>query len=217
MAKRTDNIITSGHTGRFGKFVFTSNDIVRSRPDFSKRVFSPAQIAHFTQWEQAIAFGRRAIRDPGLNDYYAKKAEQKKGLGAWHLAIKNYFEMPGIYSVHMGTRWNHDRVELEILSRGIYKLKELKITFSKPDGSILEEGPADLPDDDLFWYYPLQNEASATMGNLITFSGCSLPGHIFRNTMTIRNDFPFEAIVENDKISQTAKKNRKLKSQLRTD
>ena len=165
MAKRTDNIVTRGHTGRFGEFVFTCNDIVRTRPDFSKRVFSPAQVAHFSRWEQAKAYGRMAIRDPELNSYYGRKAERQKGLGAWHLAIKNYFELPGIRSIYIGTIWNYEHAVLQISSSGIYKLRELKITFSKPDGSILEEGPADLPKEDLYWYYPLQNEVLAAQGN----------------------------------------------------
>jgi len=216
MAKRTDNIITRGHTGRFGEFVFTSNDIIRTRPDFSKRVFSPAQVAHLTQWEQAKAFGRMAIRDPGLNSYYGRKAEKQKGLGAWHMAIKNYFELPGIRSIYIGTRWNYPGVTLQITSNGIFKLRELKITFSKPDGSILEEGPANLPEGEKYWYYPMQNEISAARGNQITFRGCSLPGHTIEKVFTICERIPFQSIIDGYSNHRVGK-NGKQKSQLRID
>ena len=77
----------------------TGKNSRKSAQQASKRVWSPLQKEHLGRVEWAKEFGRRAIRDPELNELYAMKAARKPGLGAWHMAVSDAYHVPVIYKI----------------------------------------------------------------------------------------------------------------------
>ena len=205
-----------GHSGKVGNLVITREGHMRSRPDTSKRVWSPAQLAHLGKWDQAKAYGRMVIRDQVLNSYYGQKALKLKGKGAWHLAIEDYFQHPDLYAVNFNDYNGRKGDCLKISEVNKYKLKEIMVTITNVMGEIIEKGFAFESEKRESWTYPIQQDYHPAPGTIIVVKAVSLPGHVEEKQIVIADTLPMEFLFSQDTNQQSNKK-RRMKSQLRTD
>ena len=213
MTKNRDNYLTNESSGKPDNHLLNSDDIIHRRPDFSYRIFSPAQVAHLSRWEQAKAYGRMAISDPELNDYYSIKAQSKKGLGAWHLAIHDYFRLPSIHSIRLCDYTGRHGDSLEIFVFNHLKIREVRVAIISKEDKTVEEGPAAEVDTGLRWIYQVVHDFLPVPGTRISIRAVSLPGHVSDKEFIFTGKIPIEVDFR-DSSAQGACGKRKMKSRL---
>jgi hypothetical protein len=188
MANNRNNVITHGSSGKMGNAVFTADGKMRSKPDISKRVWSPSQKEHLSLFEKAKEYARMAISDPELNDFYAAKAKRKHGLGAWHLAIKDFCNPPEILAAEFRGFTGKSGDELYITAIDDFEIAGVSVAFFSSGGIILQEGTADICEFSIKWMYTLKSDIQLVQGLSITISAKDLPGNI----TSVELAWPFE-------------------------
>jgi len=214
MARTRTNAITKDYSGIFDNALMTSDGTLRSRPDVSKRVWSPKQKAHLERVERAKEFGRMAISDPVLNEHYARMAENKHGLGAWHVAISDCYKLPVIETVDLRDFMKLHEIRQISCSVNKTDLKEVRIYLFSPVGELLEEGPAKQLFSSGDWHYELIKHIEPVHGLTVTIRAEDIPGNMTNVTVV----YPFDCLKPlqfgTDPI--VASKGKRKKSQLRT-
>ena len=213
MARTRTNALTKYYSGIFNNAVMTSDGTLRSRPDVSGRVWSPKQRAHLERVERAKEFGRMAISDPVLNEYYACKAERIKGLGAWHMAVSDFYKMPVIESVEFS-----DFPEL-FGSRQIrcsvnkWDMKEVRISIVSLAGEPMEEGVAEWSLSTGCWHYSLKSDDKPVPGLTFIITGIDIPGNVTSVTLV----YPLDCmrVMEFGATKNAPSRGTRKKSQLR--
>jgi hypothetical protein len=213
MARRKNNAITNGHSGKVGNMVFTSDNNVRKTPDNSKRVLSPKQKKHLSKFQMDKEYGRMAIRDPELNSYYAEKARKRKGKGAWHMAIKDYFQLPAISEIDFNGFRGLAGDIIAIQADGMFKLRAVEVNIKTAEGDLLETGFGGDHRMNIGKLYILQHDLPS--GEVyLTVRAFNLPGHFIERRIAISassngiQKFPDDPEYEIRRVSR-------LKSQLR--
>lgn len=212
MARTRNNCVTTHTSGKLGHTVFTIDGTMRSRPDVNKRVWSPLQKEHLTRIEEAKEYARMAISDPALNEFYAERAARKHGLGAWHLAIRDYYYPPVIHSVNFHDFKGRRRDTVRIYALDNFKVAAAKMKFTSPEGIIPDEGNGFEEELHGDWIYILKSDIELAAGLRVAIQVWDLPG----NQTTEELMWPFKCDTEIffEKESPPSSKKR-TKSQLR--
>jgi hypothetical protein len=213
MANNRNNVITHGSSGKMGNAVFTLDGKMRSKPDISKRVWSPSQKEHLGLFERAKEYARMAISDPELNDYYAAKAKRKHGLGAWHLAIKDFCSPPRILAAEFRRFTGKSGDELYITANDDFEIAGVSVAVFSQEGILLEEGNASECEFRINWLYRLKSDINLVRGLNVTISAKDLPGNMASATLIWPFECDREILISDESLPGSAKK--KLKSQLR--
>jgi hypothetical protein len=213
MAHTRNNVITRGSSGKMGEAVFTIDGKMRSRPDTSNRAWSELQKNHLDRFEKAKEYARVAISEPELNDFYAAKAASKHGLGAWHLAIKDFYHPPEILKAEFREFQGKSGNEVYIEAYDIYKVTGIMVSFNSPEGIILEEGSAYEYRCDIIWRYWLKSDIELVPGLSVTIGAKDVPGNITRVILT----WPFDCskTIHFGSAGQAGTAKKRQKSQLR--
>jgi len=188
MARNISNIITKGQSGKIGNLVLTSDGHLRSRPDVSRRTWSAKQIHHLTKVEAAKNYARAVLRDPEKSAFYSPKAEKKKGLGIWHLAISDYYHSPEIHRISFPgfTGKTGDKILVEASDN--FKVCSVNISIILQNGLALEQGFAGEGTNSFVWVYALKNSLIPADGLEVRVVVMDLPGNI--TTQTVQ--WPFD-------------------------
>jgi len=137
MAKVKNNTLTEGLSGKIGnQLVFRhlrdGRNVVVSRPNFSKRVFSKGQLAHQSRFQQAAAYARSASR---TNPLYAKLAAGTSK-NAYNIALSDWFHPPLIHAVAQQAG------RIRVNATDNVQVAKVRITILNEGGQTLEQGEA---------------------------------------------------------------------------
>jgi len=137
MAKVKSNPIIEGLSGKLGKGLVIrqmkdGRIILLSRPDFSKREFSPEQLTHQSRFQQAVAYARQASK---TNPVYAERARGTPQ-NAYNLALSDWFNPPVIHEVSRQGR------RIRVHATDNVQVARVLITILDEQGQALEQGEA---------------------------------------------------------------------------
>ena len=212
MARTGNNCVTHTASGKLSDFVLTKDGTMRKKPDMSNRIPSPLQMAHHERFSNAILYAYRAIRDPELNAFYAKAAERKFGLGAWHLAIRDYMNPPRIVSADFRKFKGMKKDEIIVEAYDLFHLAEVVVSFTTPDG--YTSGDLEVEHEEWTnWRFRLISDINLTPEMIVIIKATDLPGNTVTETIT----WPFgpEKIIEFTPVKGNSSGGRGKKSQLR--
>jgi plastocyanin len=167
------------------------------------------QKEHLNRIEEAKEYARRAISDPVLNDFYAAKAARKKGIGAWHMAIKDFYYPPKILDADFRDFTGRCGDTVRFTAHDKFKVVSTRVIFATAAGIVLEEGDGD--ESYVFRTYVLKKDIELMPGDTVTFHATDLPG----NLASVELTWPFncrEVIKFENKVQGRTKR---TKSQLR--
>lgn len=217
MANTKHNCLTRGTSGKLGDLTFCSNGQMRSRPDFSKRVLSLLQKDQGKRFLKAIDYAKMATTDPELNDFYARKAANKPGLGAWHLAISDYCRAPQIFTADFREFSGKSGDSIIIRAYDEYIVTEVMVSLVSPEGIILDEGMGSVCNFDDEWSYSFKSDVDLVPGLSFAISARDLPGNI--TTVSLTWPFDCRKIIEFEQpiLPGTAKKRQKSQLRIRRD
>ncbi len=213
MARTKNNCITYGSSGKMGHVVFTVDGRMRPKPDISRRVWTQPQKLHLERVEESKRYGRWAICDPELNEFYARKAADKHGLGAWHMAISDYFHPPEIMSADFRNVNRTKGRNIIICATDNFEVKKVMVSFISPASEILENGHADRESGHFAWNYRLKSDIGFVPGLSVFIRAMDVAGNITMVTLTWPFDCQNLVNFALPNVLQSGKK--RLKSQLR--
>jgi hypothetical protein len=214
MARTKNNCITNGTSGKIGTMVLTVDGNMRSRPDVSGRVWSPLQKLHLERLEESKRYGRWAISDPEMNEFYARKAAKKHGLGAWHLAISDYYYPPVIVSADFRNVMIETERRIHICTSDNMEVVKVIISFISPATGLLENHHAEMESERPFrWCCHLHHTTEFFPGLVVLIRAMDHAGNITSTRLT----WPFncEDVIKFGQCGVQEPKTKHLKSQLR--
>ncbi len=170
------------------------------------------QQEHGNRFLEAISFARMAIRDPELNAFYAKKAEKKDGLGAWHMAIRDYMNPPRIYWASFINFKGKRNDEIIVDAYDLFRVEEVAVSFMLPDGCPAGELQVE-HEEWTDWKFRLVSDITCTPGMTVTIRATDLPGNSVTEILT----WPFDTRerIEFMPVEGLLSKGKRKKSQLR--
>jgi len=212
MAKLQPHSVNKILTGKRGDKGSRKNGKVRTKKKSSDRELSPLQKIHQNRWEDSKAYGRIATSDPELNSWYAKFAKNKKFKGAWHFAIRDYYNLPVIGQITKGKPDAGAKFRLRIKALDLFKVQRVMVCLKAPDGTTHEKGQAFYNTLDLLWDFDFMTDLGQSTDMKLTVMVVDLPGNIvYRDLIHPYFDTEPASVPE----SSTSKKKEYVKSRLR--
>ena len=187
MANSTANVITRDLHGKFGdQVVFRTKDgetITANVPDTYNSRPSAAQLAVRERFHMAVLWARKFLADPDNLAAYAAKA--KKRMTAYSTAIADYLRAPQVTGIDVTGYSGHAGNIIVVKAYDDFKVKEVRVVITGPNGNILEQGACVSDDYGVFWTYVATTENDPPQGLVITATAKDNPGNTGTMTVTI--------------------------------
>lgn len=157
MANYKRNALTKGASGSFGdEFVFRQVDgktIIAQTPSEPESV-SKFQIAARKRFLEATYYAKSVMAHPGMQQEYAAIAKLKKFRGgAMVAAVTDYLKSGKLVAAYAHQFDSNVGFPVTIVLADNYKAKEMKVTISNKDGTIIENGNASFEFGKTAWVY----------------------------------------------------------------
>ncbi|MDR0384979.1 MAG: hypothetical protein LBH60_02755 [Prevotellaceae bacterium] len=180
MAKSKGNVVTFGLSGKIGDLlVFRQRNgqtIVAKLAERPKHA-SGKQTAHRKRFQQATVYAQAVVKDPQLKELYDAAAKKRKGVTAYNIAVADFFNAPDIETLDLSAYKGEVGDEIRITVSDDFAVKEVHVSISNADGSVVEEGYASHISGNLWTYVATQYNESLD-GDRIEISASDIPGNI---------------------------------------
>ncbi|MGA3013844.1 MAG: hypothetical protein ABSD71_07390 [Bacteroidales bacterium] len=143
MAISYDNQVTKFYHGRVGDIVlrwFGGRSVMSKRPDCSKVVRSPAQLANQDRFRKAVKFGKAANKDPERHEFYRKR--KKSNQSAYNAAVSDFLLKPKVEAIDIGGYVGIQGNIIGIRAWDKYKVESVSVTIINKMGQLIEKGTA---------------------------------------------------------------------------
>ena len=186
MAKSKNNVITHGLSGRIGDLIVfrqrAGKTVVAMLPKTTSNA-SDTQKEHRRRFQQATFYAKAAIADPDTKAAYADSA--KTGQTAYNVAVADFFHAPDIESVDLSQYTGQPGDTILIRATDDFMVKEVKVTITNADGSLVEKGDAAPDVGGYLWTYTATQVNDNLEGDKIEIAASDLPGNITREEQSI--------------------------------
>jgi len=172
MATNKRNPGTKGMSGKIGSHVYQKNNVVRSRPDTSRREWSENQKAHLERMDKAKKWGLEVTRSAELTAYYTPLLDSwiartgKNTVGVYQMAIKDYMNPPTIVHEKFSQDENGD-ILFTFNAYDEFRIVKVMITLMNQENEIVAEMEPRLNDLDLCYEYRFHLNPANTGWKLI--------------------------------------------------
>lgn len=169
MAQSKNNIITHGLSGMVGdQLVFRQHDgktIVSRAPRRSDRPHTPAQQAHLSRFQQAVAYGKSVMADPFLKEFYTGAGT---GQNAFNNAVSDFYHAPEIEDVDPSGYTGTIGSVIKVRATDDFAVTAVTVRIEAADGTLLEEGPAvPVPGTTTYRYTATRNNTTTAGGSIV--------------------------------------------------
>jgi hypothetical protein len=186
MAKQSNNVVTHGISGKIGDLlVFRVRDgkTVVSKVPQKRKFDSEKQKGQQRKFQRAVLYARSSFADPETAEAYKKAA--KKGQTGYNVAVADFFHAPDIQNVDVSgyTGQPGDIIRIEVSDN--FMVKEVNVSITNADGSLVEEGAATPDAAGYLWIYTATAANSSLEGDRIEISASDLPGNVSQDSVNI--------------------------------
>ena len=153
MGKVDINTVSTPFHGKVGLVVFRN---VRGRlqvaapPVPSRLPPTEAQLAHHQEFREGISYAKSALADPISRPVY-ERASERRQQNAFPLAVGDFFNPPVVQRVDLTGFTHQPGGKVVVFATDDVEVKSVTVIVRKSDGTILEQGPAQLVLDK--WIY----------------------------------------------------------------
>ena len=148
MAVSYNNVITSNYSGRVGDVVFrkyNGKSVMAKRPDCSKVVKSPAQLAIMAKFGRASKYSKVVNSDPQLSEGYSEKKKKMKYKDVYHAAMSDCLTKPKVQKVDLTTYRGQTGNVIRISAWDKFRVETVNVMILNNKGQLVESGPAVTP------------------------------------------------------------------------
>ena len=187
MAKQTNNVVTHGLSGKVGDLLVfrqrAGKTVVAKAPP-KRKVTTEQQKEQQRKFQRAVLYAKSVIADSaGMGAVYNKAA--KKGLTAYNVAVADFFHAPDIQNIDVSgyTGQPGDIIRIEITDD--FAVKEVKVTITNADGSLVEKGFATPDAVGYLWIYTATATNDSLDGDKIEITASDLPGNVTQEAINV--------------------------------
>ncbi|MFA6278354.1 MAG: hypothetical protein WC622_16525 [Pedobacter sp.] len=190
MAKSENNEVMFGARGQVGNLVVFKNYYGRTiiskvKTKRDKEVFSEKQELTKERFKEAVIYAKGAVKDEILCDFY--RPFEKGGCKIYNLAVADFCKPPEVKSIKLTNYDGNigDYLTIRVLDN--FKVVGVAVTVKKPDGSVIESGPAVLAANEADWIYTATVVNEDVGGTIINIKASDTPGNVteFEQVLTI--------------------------------
>ncbi|MGA3014115.1 MAG: hypothetical protein ABSD71_08770 [Bacteroidales bacterium] len=188
MAISYNNLITKNFHGRIGDIVLRwvgGRSVMSKRPDCSKVVKSPAQLANQDRFRKGVKYGQAAKRDPERYEFYRKK--KKSHQSAYNAAISDFLLKPKIESIDIGGYVGVQGNMIGIKAWDKYKVESVSVLIMNRMGHVIEKGTAVARpfSEGREWNYKATMENLSYQGGKVLVWVTDLPGNVVQGVVNL--------------------------------
>ncbi len=179
MAKSKHNVITYGLSGKIGDLLVFSQragQTIVSKVPQQKKAASEKQTEHRRRFQQATIYARAAQADPELKAAYGQAAGA--GQTAYNIAVADMLKAPDIESIDLSGYAGRTGDTILIRAKDDFMVKEVTVTITNGDGSLVETGLARPDVAGYLWTYTATQDNGSLDGDKIEITASDLPGNI---------------------------------------
>jgi len=154
MAKVKNNQFVKGVSGKLGEDLVyrqVGNETIITRRAVLTGVATARQSSQRIKFAEATQFASAAVSHPQTSVDYKLMAEVQGLKSAYLAAVTDFLTEPEISIVYTAMYSGKIGDLITIKPKHLYKITALTVTILKPDGSVLESGPAVAVE--LMWHY----------------------------------------------------------------
>ena len=184
--KSSENFATEGLSGTYKQVVFSQKNgqtVVGKRPKRRAGTLPAIQQSINAMFKKAVIYAKSVLTDLAMKAAY--KAKAKRGQSAFNVAIADFFKLPEIGEIDSGGYNGQVGGTLLATVTDDFKVASVKVRIEKADGSLIEDGVANLLPDGLNWMYVSTVRNDSLAGTKISFTATDLPGHSISKLKTL--------------------------------
>jgi hypothetical protein len=143
MAVSYNNSLTKNYHGRVGDIVLRcvrGISVMSKRPDCSKVVKSPAQLANQAKFAKAVKCSKEVKNDPQQIEYYSKKKMRYKS--AYHASMSDFMTKPKVKKVDLISYRGLKGNVIRISAWDKFRVETVSVMILNDMGQLIESGPA---------------------------------------------------------------------------
>lgn len=178
MAESTDNVLTRGLRGSFGKqMVFRQKHgrtYVAKPPRKRSGELTDRQKAQQERFTQATLYWAK-IKNTDVRQEYENAAGD--GLSAYNIAVSDTLNAPAIEDIDISQYTGLANQVIRVVAHDNFKVKEVTVTIENGDGTFVEEGNA-TSQDGINWVYTTTAPNESLSGDRITVGVIDNPDNL---------------------------------------
>ncbi|MGA3014623.1 MAG: hypothetical protein ABSD71_11405 [Bacteroidales bacterium] len=145
MAISFKNVITRMYSGRVGD-IFLRNyggkSVMAKRPDCSKVIKSPAQLANQAKFAKAVIYSKAVKSDPQRSEDYSEKKKKNKYKDVYHAAMSDCLTKPKVQKVDLSTYRGQPGNVIRIRAWDKFRVETVNVIILSNKGQLIEKGTA---------------------------------------------------------------------------
>ena len=131
---------------------------------------------HRRNFQRATIYGKSVNADPQLKELYGKAA--KKGQTAYNIAVADMLQAPNIERIDLSGYTGRPGDVIKVLVTDDFHVKEVLVTITNGDGSLVESGYAQPDAIGYLWIYTTTEDNENLDGDKIEITASDIPGNI---------------------------------------
>ena len=180
MAKQSNNVVTHGLSGKVGDLLVfrqVGGKTIVSKVPPKRKVSTEQQKAQQRKFQRAVLYAKSVMADPaGMGAAYSQAA--KKGQTGYNVAVADFFHAPDIQNIDVSGYTGHPGDIIRIEVSDDFSVKEVKLTITNADGSLVEECFATPDAIGYLWIYTATATNDSLAGDKIEITVSDLPGNV---------------------------------------
>jgi hypothetical protein len=144
MAISFKNVLTREYSGRVGEVVFRNykgKSVMAKRPDCSKVIKSPAQLANQNRFAKAVKYSKKVKSDPERSEFY-RKNKKKKYQDVYHAAMSDFMSKPKVQKVDLNGYKGLKGNVISVSAWDKFSVEAVIVVILNYLGQVIESGPA---------------------------------------------------------------------------
>ena len=186
MAKQTNNVVTHGLSGKIGNLLVfrqrAGQTVVAKAPP-KRKVSTEQQKEHQRRFQRAVLYAQSVMADSDMGAAYNRAA--KKGQTGYNVAVADFFHAPDIHNIDVSGYTGNPGDAIRIQVSDDFSVKEVKVTITNADGSLVEEGNATPDAGGYYWTYTVTAVNDSLDGDKIEITVSDLPGNVTQDTVNV--------------------------------
>ncbi len=180
MASTENNYVTHGLRGQVGDlFVFklvNGKTIVAGPPHKSRNEPTEKQQKQRELFQEAAIYGKTVMVTPELKAMYETSVPE--GGSVYKVALADFMNAPKIKEVDVTAYTGNPGNTIKIRVTDDFMVKNVDVTITNEDGTLVEEGEAIKQDNGLDWLFTAKVKNDSSIGDKIVVRAADIPGNI---------------------------------------
>jgi hypothetical protein len=176
------------YSGRVGDIVlrnYGGKSVMAKRPDCSKVVKSPAQLANMAKFAKAAKYSKAVKNDPQQSEDYIKMKKKTKYKDVYHAAMSDFLTRPKVQKVDLVSYRGLKGNVIRISAYDKFRVETVSVMILNNKGQIIEKGPAVAKSFSVNreWDYIATMENVDYMGGRVEIRVSDRPGNVVRSSI----------------------------------